>query len=583
MRNVLYRASAAARHTVLLPPRQTRTFPTTGQLLVEGGDARIALDPYSGANRYGCTPFPDPGMAAYGSTTASAISDPAFRAADRLRDRLAGTPGGARAALYVRELERMRLELAQLSGAPGAEIIFAASGTDIHLIAASLVRTIHPVPPLVIMIDGTETGAGVPAAVTCRHFSSRSARGDSVAEGGPVGPDAALPVATVAIRRADGSPLPSQDIDAAVEKHAMQALARGRRVLLVLNDLSKTGMLVPSPACMAALRTAMPDRIDVLVDACQFRIAASTVRAYLEQGFMVALTGSKFLGGPSFSGALLIPQSAADRFRQQSLGRAMSAYSARAEWPRNWQGADLLDQVANPGLLLRWEAALAELRALRAVPETEIRAFLRIFATAIAGRLADDPLFRAVPVPDIDRRPLTGTDGWDSIPTIFPFLLRCSGVRAGTAFLGPEETQAVYRLIRTRLTDRPDLHLSRAEEKAAGLRCQLGQPVVCGSDGATPLSALRLSVGARQIIAATREGRAAREIVDEALTVLDKTAWLVRAGLFRDLPRVGDPQPARHGEPAPAKCAAARSGESGSTQLRTASAATMVHRAFGQR
>ena len=574
MRNVLYRASAAARHSVLSPARQTRAFPTTGQLLVEGGDARIALDPYSGTNRYGCTPFPDPGMAAFGSTTASVISGPAFHAADRLRDRLADAPGSARAGLYVRELERMRLELAQLSGAAGAEIIFAASGTDIHLIAACLARASCPVPPLVIMIDGAETGAGVPAAVTCRHFSSRSARGDRVAEDSPVGPDAALPVANVAIRRADGSPLALQDIDAAVEKHAMQASARGRRVLLILNDLSKTGMLAPSPACMAALRTAMPDRIDVLVDACQFRIAASTVRAYLEQGFMVALTGSKFLGGPSFSGALLVPQSAADRFRQRSLGRALSAYSARAEWPRNWEGAESLDQAANPGLLLRWEAALAELRALRAVPETEIRTFLRTFATAIAGRLADDPLFRAVPVPDIDRRPLAGTDGWDSIPTIFPFLLRCSGVRAGTAFLGPEETQAVYRLIRTRLTDRPDLPRSCAEEKAAGLRCQLGQPVACGSDGTTPLSALRLSVGARQIIAATREGRT-REIIDEALTVLDKTAWLVRAGLFREPPRAG--------EPPPAKCTAAGSGENGSTQLRTEPAAARVRRAFGQR
>ncbi len=228
-----------------------------------------------------------------------------------------------------------------------------------------------------------------------------------------------------------------------------------------------------------------------------------------------------------------------------------------------------MKQVANPGLLLRWEAALAELRAFRAVPDAEIQTFLRAFAMAVAARLTDEPLFRAVAVPEIDRRPLTGADGWDSIPTIFPFQLRCVDGRTGFRFLDPEETQTVYRLLRTDLTGHADLCLSQVEEEWAGLRCQLGQPVACGSEAAAPLSAVRLSIGARQIVAATQEGKA-RKIIDEALAVLDKTAWLVRSRMF-------------HGRPLDDKRAPARTAENSSGLIRIPSAAATVHWAFGRR
>ncbi|MHB8426473.1 MAG: hypothetical protein ACYDGU_01745 [Acidiferrobacterales bacterium] len=566
------RGSAGSGRAPCAPLQWSGVFPSTEQLLVQGGDSRIALDPHSGMNRYGCPPFPASGMAAFGSTTASVISAPAFHAADSLRDRIALASRDARPGIYVREMERMRLELAQLagiSGLPGAEIVFAASGTDIHLIAACLTRASQPLPLSIIMIDAAETGAGVPAALTCRHFSARSACGSLVTEGGPVGPDKSLNVTNIGIRRADGSPLPAEIVDAAFERSARQAAARGDRVLVILNDLGKTGMLAPSPACVAALRTAMPESVDVLVDACQFRISESTVRAYLEQGFMVALTGSKFLGGPSFSGALLVPRSAVERFRNQPLGSMLSAYSARAEWPSRWDGAQSMEQAANPGLMLRWEAALAELRAFRAVSDAEIQTFLRSFAAAVTARLEDDPLFQAVAVPEIDRRPLAGVDGWDSIPTIFSFLLHRMDSRAGFRFLDLRETQAVYHLLRTDLTGQAGLYLSHVEEKCAGLRCQLGQPVVCGSEAATPLSALRLSIGARQIVAATQEGKA-REIIDEAMAVLDKTAWLVRSRLFHDSPPDGE-------------CALARSAADGSGPIRNAAAGATVHPAFGRR
>jgi len=300
------------------------------------------------------------------------------------------------------------------------------------------------------------------------------------------------------------------------------------------------------------------------VDACQFRIAPSTLRAYLELGFMVALTGSKFVTGPPFSGALLIPAPAASRLRGRPLPGALSAYSTRADWPENWDTNGLPDNVANFGLLLRWEAALEELRAFRLVPEAEVANFLQEFARAIRKRLAADPVFEPLPVPAIDRFPLSGATGWDHIQTIFPFLLfhpptgmakvspltmksampvslspalsprergtesRCANFtlsHAGKLPLNREETTQIYRLLQVDLSDRYD------DGAIAALRCQLGQPVACGNRGDVPVSALRLCASARLVVEATAQGgRNVHAVIEKAVVALDKTALLVLSG-----------------------------------------------------
>jgi selenocysteine lyase/cysteine desulfurase len=95
------------------------------------------------------------------------------------------------------------------------------------------------------------------------------------------------------------------------------------------------------------LRDRFGDRVEVLIDACQFRIAPATLAAYLAQGFLVAITGSKFLGGPTFSGALLVPPQAAERLSARLPHPGLRAYSARAEWPPAWVAAAALTEQTN--------------------------------------------------------------------------------------------------------------------------------------------------------------------------------------------------------------------------------------------
>lgn len=173
-------------------------LPPTEQLLLSGGDARITLTAEGKTNRYGCAQHPEPDMLAFGSSTATAISTEGFAAAAQLRQRLVSDTAHSPAHLYARELDRVRTELSTLCGLddlPRPDIVFAASGTDLHLIAAALAG-----PVRVIVAGVEETGRGVPLAIAGCHFSRCSALGKAVEQGVPVTNADAIEVVTVPIR-----------------------------------------------------------------------------------------------------------------------------------------------------------------------------------------------------------------------------------------------------------------------------------------------------------------------------------------------------------------------------------------------
>ncbi|HEY8099788.1 MAG TPA: hypothetical protein VIF82_03480 [Burkholderiaceae bacterium] len=499
-------------------------LPSTSKLLVEGGDARIVLGSDGITNKYGCTPFPDAALLSFGSSTASVISAPAYAAANRLREKLVLASNSESAAqTYARELNRIRPELKTLCGVadmPCLDIVFAASGTDLHLIASQIAGGSDSLPTRVIMAGVEETGSCVPIALAGKHFSTRSALGQAVDEGAPIAGSNSIDISTVPIRYTDGRLRPIADIDADVESLVSEAIKMHQRILLILVDVSKTGMIAPSPACVTALHRRFPESIDVLVDACQFRIAPATLRAYLKQDFMVALTGSKFVTGPTFAGALFLPSAVAHRLRTQSLPQALSSYSARAEWPSDWHHADIFDNVANFGLLLRWEASLEELRAFRAVPEAAVCEFLEAFAHAINQYLQNSPFLEPLPVPQLDRHPLVKAETWDQYQTIFPFLLYHSAANSAKSPLNREQTQKIYRLLQADLGD--------------GLRCQLGQPVACGTRNGIPVSALRICASARLVVeGCAQNGQNTATVIESALVALHKTVILVESDQFQ--------------------------------------------------
>ncbi len=495
-------------------PSAPMALPPTETLLVQGGDARLALDPDDGLNRYGCPPSPRPraGSLEFASSTASTISRPAFAAAGALRGHLAlACQREPASVVYARELDELRRRLLALNGLsdlPGVDVAFAASGTDLHLIVADLVGGDAASPLLCLSVEPDETGSGVPQALAGRHFSRTAALGAAVAVGEPIGGGAGGELVAIAVRAPDGALRDGATIEAELDELVLAASRAGRRVLLTVADVSKTGLIAPSLDAVMALRHRFPRTLEVLIDACQFRLSPATLRAYLAAGMMVAVTGSKFLTGPTFSGALFVPAAVAARLKERLPGSGLGLYSARAEWPQGWVAGAALPAVANFGLLLRWRAAMVELEAFRALPEGAITAFLRAFADAVEARMAVDPMLEPLASRPLDRRAIMANEGWDATPTIFGFALR-GGASCGSALLSAPATQAVYH------------QLARA-----GVR--LGQPVACGERNGVPASALRLCASARLVVEAV-SGDGGEAVIERALRALDAASDAARA------------------------------------------------------
>lgn len=486
-------------------------FATTAALLVSGGDERIVLDAVTGQSRYGCSPVPDADMAALGSSTATNISAAAFAAADALRASCADQLRSEEAHIvYAREIERQRVALLDYCGftpANGIDVVLAASGTDIHLLAAALCQ-----PRSTVLISACETGSGVPLALQGRHFNQYTACGESVTAGVAIG-DWHGTTHFVASREADGSLRAAQAVDADYADIVASSAASGGPVLLALTDVSKTGMIAPGIASVQALRAKFPGQLDVLVDGCQFRLAPATVRAYLAQGFMVALTGSKFMTGPTFCGALLIPPGLVERKCGKrvpnALPDALAAYSAAGDWPQRYAAGSALPAVANFGLLLRWEAALSEIARFAAVEESARLDYLRRFGDGIKTLLSSTECVEVLPVAAIDRGALGVVAGWDAEQTIFPFLLKDADGR----ILSCEKTLAIYRRLQSEGQD--------------GRRFQLGQPVMCGQRDGQPVSALRFCASARMVADACG-GRQRSDVVGGARAALAAIGQLIK-------------------------------------------------------
>ena len=510
-------------HSVEAGGRGGAELPTTAELLCLGGDARIHQDGGAGANRYGCGSRPDEALVAFGSSTASTISTEAFAASDRLRARLIQALDRSPAdEVYAAETGRLRKGLLQglsLEGR-GVEAVLAPSGTDLHLFAGQLIAG-EGQSPLAIIPEETETGSGVPAALAGQGLSGPTPLDRALARAERFAP---IEVRAVSARAIDGRPRTPADVDAEVTTLAEAAAAEGRPVLLVLIDVSKTGLVSPTPACAQALSERFPGRVAVLIDGCQLRLSGQTLGAYLDRGAMIAVTGSKFLTGPAFSAALLIPRTLAHAFAQRPVPAALGAVSAAADWPEGWTAREHLPAAANFGLLIRWEAALAELRRFAAVSDAQVQAFVSSFARTAREAIAAQPGLEPLAGRELERGLGEGA-GWDRLTTIFPFLIRGA---PGGRWLTREETAKVWRLMRE------DLGGLGATEPlqvraAARLRIELGQPVAAGGRDGAPVSALRLCLSSRLICeAASGDPRAASAILSDARLALAKAAWLGR-------------------------------------------------------
>jgi hypothetical protein len=190
--------------------------------------------------------------------------------------------------------------------------------------------------------------------------------------------------------------------------------------------------------------------------------------------------------------------------RRRGAPASLGDYSARADWPAGYAGRRSLPEASNWGLLLRWEAALHEMAAFRSLPPAAVEAFLGEFGAAVEARIAASPELERIAAPPAGR----AAGGWDAHPTIFPLLVHGPG--------GPLEAAAVQALY------------ERLRSGDGTERLALGQPVHVGVRNGQPVSALRLAIGAREVVAALRTANGRQTVTDRAVGALAAIARAAR-------------------------------------------------------
>jgi hypothetical protein len=493
----------------LAQERTTPDLQSFERLLVSGGDERIALDPGTGRNRYGTPRGKACDEAWFSSSTATAISPRGYDAAlTAYRSVIQARDAWSIPAWF----DRIRARLMSLFGTPGAEIILSGSGTELELIALSLARSILRLPLTNLVVAPEETGRGVLLAASGRHFLGSTAFSEKVERGllieGLEAPESLTE--TVEIRGECGIPRPPDGIDNEVVQKVEANIAHDRCVLIHLLDCSKTNRSGLRRSTASALMARYAGWVLVVVDSCQLRCSPEQIRADLRAGFMVMITGSKFAAGPPFAGAILLPPKIVEQLRFLDLPPGLLAYTAAEDWPVALR-SKISRQFAvtdNVGAGLRWEAALAELEKLFALPVRFREAVAEAFAKAVERRVLENPRLALV-----DRWPV---DGLQASTTIFPIVTVAQDK-------DPLASETVHRSLRLPLPDDP---LPGTSKRVF----HVGQPVSIGNR-----SALRVCLSASQVVDAA-ENIAKEQAFETAVAPLMADI----DGLFLKWARVAD-------------------------------------------
>jgi hypothetical protein len=371
------------------------------RLMTTGGDARILLDPATGLNRYFSAPRPG-GVLAFASSTANDISADAFaHVVDRL-DSLGLDPGGT---AYAEELERMRGRIRAAYDVPGdVAIVFAPSGTDLEYVALACTAGKAGAGTHNILLGADEVGSGCIYSAHGQYFAESTALGVATVPGAPVPGLGATHVEMIDIpvRDPNGRARPSAEITARMEEAIAAAEGAGRHALVHVVHGSKTGLILPSLDDIDMLKARHGEAISFVVDACQARITSPAIADYLARNAILFVTGSKFMGGPPFSGFALVPAA----FQQAAvpLPEGLATIFRRAEWPAGWPGAEILPDTANPGLLLRLEASLFELERFKLLSLEAVTRVVLAFHAAVRSEIIErTPAHRVAPYPPGDK------------------------------------------------------------------------------------------------------------------------------------------------------------------------------------
>jgi hypothetical protein len=470
----------------------------TEYLLMAGGDLRLNIDEIELLNKYGCRPFPRPDAFTFASSTATSVSNFAFDKTDKVRSILISNSlkyGFKKATLEFAELLKNNLrKIFKLDDA--CEIIFSPSGTDSSLQIAAITQIISKKDITHVLIASDETGSGVPAALKGCHFENTTALNYPVKKGDKIKGFRDIELIKIPFRDENGALKSSAQLDEEVFNAISKTNELGRHAVLHTMDQSKLGYQSPSEELIKKLNNINKLSMQIIVDAAQLRLDPKDIQNYLNKGYIVSTTGSKYFTGPPYSGALILPESVTKSIHsaENTLPEGLTQYYNHSDWPATWFCSQDLSDGYNYGSYMRWNAAIVEMDRYFKTPVLYRNMGIEMFCNFVDDSIKDatflEPLYGDEPHINTYK---SKEFGIRNIRTIFPFF-----IIKNNEVLSIDNVKKLYTLLNSDLSDQfidAPLEIIRL----AAQKCHIGQAVNVKYGNDIESAILRISLGARVI------------------------------------------------------------------------------------
>lgn len=547
------------------------------QLLETGGDERSVTLPGTGLTKYHTPVLPCQGIFRSSCTSNVSTNEAFNRGIDALRqlklearnmskqknrDMIYSSPEDLFRKLLCDVRERLR-SVFELSFEDTISLF--PSGTDAELMPALLglmranSQSLRGNATFTVVTAAGEVGSGTTLAAMGKHFAKQLPSGRSA----PVDEQSVFSENTQAgsitglnifLRDNDGKLLPSEERDKlvldAVDEAAAATDDRGKPkygcVVVHMVVGSKTGVCMPSDDLMDKLVHKYGDFVLPVVDACQGRLGEGAIRSYLDKGRVVLCTGSKFFGGPPFSGVCLMSSDVANELEALLESSKIQEVLTNGSFDEYTTAPLISDDLPklrsllprralNYGILMRWLVALHGMEGYFAeVPKNERVRLLTLWTRGVR-KLIETKNSKLVQIMDdnehqdgasADTGASAETDEQTAaLSSIVSFHCRCNRGNPETSAdtMTMDELRHVQLLMATDLSTRYGFMNLQGSAKT---RCFMGQPVDLnpGKDP-TKINVLRVAASAPLILRAWKEGL--EPVLFEDLALFEKLIFIL--------------------------------------------------------
>lgn len=470
----------------------------TEYMLMSGGDLRLNIDEIHLLNKYGCRPFPRPDAFTFASSTASSVSNFAFDKTDKVRSILIRNSlknGFKNTTIEFSELLKNNLrKIFRLS--EECEIIFSPSGTDSSLQIAAITQIISDKEITHILVASDETGSGVAAALKGCHFENTTALNYPIKKDAKIEGFRDVDLVQIPFRDQNGALKTSVQLDKEVFDAVIRTKNQGRHVVLHTMDQSKLGYQSPSDEFIKKLNRLENLSIQIIVDGSQLRLDPKDIQNYLNKGYIVTITGSKFFTGPPYCGALILPQSVNKLIQsvKNTLPKGLNKYYNSSDWPTSWFCSNELSDGYNYGSYMRWNAAVVEMDRYYKTPILYRNMGIEMFCNFVDDSIKEATFLQPIYSDETKTKSFSSKEfGIRNIRTIFPFF-----IFKNNEVLTVDKVKKLYTLLNSDLSDQfegSSLEIIRL----AAQKCHIGQAVNVKYTTEIESAILRISLGARVI------------------------------------------------------------------------------------